>query len=150
MNKKAALGAQTMIFVFIIILVIIGAGIVIGVGIFFAGEYDFREADAITLKNQIAYCITNSNINLESKESFGAEFYKTCRINKQAIDTSFLIYIEVDEKPFLQAGSLDRTQCALSEKNNAYPKCISETFDKGGKKIFVQAGSNQNSRKIRI
>ncbi|MFH1803241.1 MAG: hypothetical protein ABH864_07400 [archaeon] len=147
MNKKAALGAQTMIFIFLINLFIIGAGIAFGVSSFFASEYDARDVDAYLLATHIRNCITEGKIELEDEQQFASEFFEKCRINEEAINSSFFIYIEFKNGNFTASGPGDRTQCALSEKNDAFPKCeIARIEEKG---VFIQAGSNQKARKVR-
>lgn len=145
LNKKAALGPQTMVFVYFFILVIIAAGIVWGVLSFFTANYDFREVDASLLTEKIVNCLSDKKIEFQNAEQFESEFYEKCKINKEVIDQSFFIFIKFSDDKIFEAGPGDKTQCELAEKNINYPKCKSTTLGE----IEIETGSNQKSRKIK-
>jgi hypothetical protein len=147
LNKKAALGPQTMIFLFLLNLFLIAAGISWGILAFFTSDYDFREVDATLITSTIEQCLTKNNIEFVSKEQFASDFYKTCKINKAVTDESFFIHIEFSPDKIYESGPGDLTQCALAEKNVNYPKCFVATIEE--KNIFIKAGSNQHSKRIK-
>lgn len=149
LNKKAALGGQTMIYVFLLSLFIIAVGIALGVGMFFGEEFDFREADALNLKTEVLSCIKEKALDLESKEKFSEEFFTRCRINEQAINSGNYIYLEINDEEFFEVGPIDKTQCELGKKSQEYPRCVEETINVKDKKIFILTGANQKARKIR-
>lgn len=147
MNKKAALGGQTMIYVFLLVLIITGSSIAIGLGMFFSAEYDFRETDSQLLTNRLAKCLSENNILFPSDNSLPEELYQTCNINQEVIEKTMFISIDFEGQTH-QGGRGDKTQCALSEKNNAYPKCTSTTIQISTEEMKIITGSNQNSRKV--
>jgi len=146
MNNKATLGEQTMVVLFLLNLFLIMAGIVWGVYAFFTQDYEFREADSALLTFHIKDCLIENNIPFENESQFAADFYKVCRLNKKVIEENFLVYIKFTDKEF-RAGIADLTQCALSEKNENFPKCTNTTIEE--KNIFIQTGSNQKSKRIK-
>jgi len=151
MNKKAALGSQTMIWLFILLLLIIGGGIVGGISMFFGSEYDFRKVDASLLNYKIATCIKENSLEFnEDLEIFEQTFYQTCQLNKEITKNNFFIFIEFSSDGTYQIGPGDRTQCALAEKNKNFPKCINTTIQTAQQSIFIETGSNQHSIKKRI
>lgn len=148
MNKKAALGPQSMVYLFLIIIIIIGTGLAIGVGAFFSADYDFREVDATILAETITECISEKDISFNSQSKFESDFYEKCNLNKKAIENSFYIYISVNEQDFYKIGIGDKTQCALGEDNDQFMKCLSTNIEKENKRIFIQTGTNQKGRKL--
>lgn len=149
MNKKAALGGQTMFFVFLMTIIIIAAGIGIGVSAFFSTEYDFRQVDSVLLNQKISQCLSSKNLNLESIEQFASDFYEICGLNKNSTEKHFFIHIDVNNKKFFEQGSGDQTQCSLGEDNDQYMECTTNELTKKDKKIFLQTGSKQKSEKLR-
>jgi hypothetical protein len=144
MNRKATLGPQTMIFVFLICLILMIAGIVWGISAFFGTTYDFRTVDTTLLTTRIENCLTQNDIQFQNKEQFEKQFYRECKINKNVTDQFFFIHIDFGSDASYDAGPGDRTQCALSEKNENFPKCSIARIEE--KNIFIQTGSNQKSR----
>lgn len=153
MNKKAALGAQMMVFLYLLIIILIAGGITRGIAMFFGEEYDFRETDASLLNQKIYNCLSekniNLNINLTEKEKFEQEFYSTCQIDKNVIESTFFLSLTFNSQDY-KIGSGDATQCALAYENPNYPKCITSTLTKDNTIITIQTGSNQKSVKKRI
>ncbi|MFH1290517.1 MAG: hypothetical protein ABIH92_03855 [Nanoarchaeota archaeon] len=150
MNKKAALGSQTMVYIYFLILIMILGGIVWGMSMFFGEGYDFREIDASLLNYRIKECLTEKDINLDinvktEREKFEQEFYQKCRINQNVTDYSFFIFIDFGGEKNYTSGPGDRTQCALADKNKNYPRCVNSTLELGEKTIFIETGSNQKS-----
>lgn len=148
MNKKAALGAQTMVFVFILIILLILGGLVLGISMFFGSEYDFREVDASLLNYRLQKCFAENEFNFALPEKeFEKEFYSSCQLDQNATTQNFFIYITYDDKTIYETGPGDITQCALADKNPNYPKCVNSTLTKNQKTIFIQTGSNQKAVK---
>ena len=155
MYKKAALGSQTMIYLFIIIWLIIIGGIVWGLLSFFGSEYDFRQVDADILNYQIKKCLSEEDINLDINlktdlQAFEQELYTKCNLDENITKENFYIFIDLSGEQTYIVGKGDKTQCALSEKNENYPKCKNSTLIKDQKTIFIQTGSNQRSAKKRV
>lgn len=144
MNNKATLGPQVMVFLFILNLLIITGGIVFGVTSFFTQDYDFREIDANLLNTKITECLAKENMNLENIPN---EIYKLCKINKEVTDEYFFIYIKKDGSVVFESGPGDETQCALAEKNKNFHFCVSSEISE--KKLYIQTGSSQNSRRLK-
>lgn len=133
-QKKAQLGNQTMIFAWIILLIIIAGSIVAGVYLFFGAAYDFSSIDAKILNSRVSECLED--------HPPGPEFLELCNLNPKSINNTFLIVIN-DQ----QYGKGDLTQCALSEKNKAFPICITTTKTINSQTYKITTGSNQEIRR---
>ncbi|MFH1425148.1 MAG: hypothetical protein ABIG28_00245 [archaeon] len=145
-HKKAQAGNQLMIFPFLFLLIVIGTGIWLGISMFFGSEYDFRKIDATLLHNSIRSCISENNFDWSlPREELEKEFYKTCKINQEVVESYLGIEIKVnDEIKVKWLG--DPTQCALADKNKNFPRCENSTTPLNEEEIKITAGSNQHSR----
>ncbi len=147
-NKKAALGSQTMIFVFLLIVLLILGGLVTGVSMFFGKEYDFRGVDASILNYKIQKCLAENNFNFALPEKeFEQTFYSSCQLDQNITKQNFFVLIKYDNKKIYEIGPGDITQCALADKNPNYPKCVNSTLTLNQKIIFIETGSNQKAIK---
>jgi hypothetical protein len=145
LNKKAVAGPQTMIWAFALIVIVMCLGIVLAVSIFFAADYDFRQADADILNYKLNDCLAKNEIDFTlSPEQFAEKLYVLCDLNKQVIEENFFMHIKSEQNEYV-LGKGDQTQCALSEKNTNYPKCRYSSLKSG---IEIQTGSNQKSLKL--
>lgn len=144
-NKKALLGNQLMIFVFIIILIIIAVSIVTGVSMYYGKEYDFRKVDAQLLNYKITRCLAENEIDFSLPfEKLENEIFTLCDLNKQVIEDNFYIKISVNGE--LKFKEKDADVCALSDKNENFPVCIETESQINSKTFTVLTGSSQRTK----
>jgi len=143
-NKKGALGNQTMIFSWILLIVIIAGSIVAGVYLFFGATYDFRPIDATILNSKVSECLREYLTEPNSQENF----LELCNLNEKVINNTFLIIIKnLDSGDVLKYGRGDLTQCALSDKNKAFPICKNSTQTINSEKYLIITGSHQKIKR---
>jgi hypothetical protein len=163
MHKKAQAGTQITFVGFFILIVIVGTGIAVGTS-FFAGEIDFRQAEATIIYSKIAKCFLDNDLskitNAAGNDARLAALYGLCEFNSEAMKNSQGIKICVDAKdnddcmnaanPFVYSvgTGVVISACGLSDKSDKFPKCVNNTFFKDNKKYTIYAISNQKTRRI--
>ena len=141
MINRRGMGEIVMFFPFIFICLIIAAGIWIGVGAFYGGEYDFRQAEAELLASRVVECFKMGDF----------EIYRDCNLNREVIETEHLIFIKYNDEVIVNVGVGDYLQQCFFEgikKNRNYPNCVSGTFTREGKEFYYVVGSNQRIRRV--
>lgn len=144
-RRKAQMSSFMMFWLFFFIMILITVGIVLGISSFFGDEYDTREIDAEILNEKVSHCIENNDFDLSSVEIFDKQIEENCGLAKKIIEEKFFVYIDYGLEEKYSLGKTDSTQCALSELNKNYPKCVDSTITKNGVEIFIQTGSNQKA-----
>lgn len=127
---------------FIALLLIIGAGVVFSTVSFYGKGYEYRTVEAQVLLNVVKEC-------LNEQDPFSADFnYSDCNLNSN-IQTNHLISITRDDGKQISIGVSDYvTQCALSAKNENYPRCVSERVVTRFGSYTILTGSNQRTRSL--
>lgn len=149
MNKKASADSWIMIGWFIFLVIIMCIGIVVQVESFFDIGFDTRQIDSATLNAILQNCLTENEINFESsREQITEQIFEKCSLNKEVIENSMLLIINLENENKIKIGRGDETACALVNKNNDYPKCeISKVKLIENKKILtIITGSYQDSQ----
>ena len=143
--KKAQAGNALMIFWFIFLLILVGGGIVIGIGMFFGSEYDFRQVDADLLNIKINSCLQENPLDFSKTNSeIENEIFEKCKINEKLSEHGLFILIKnKTQEQILKIGSGDNTQCALADRNENFPRCENSTIILAKEKYFIFTGSNQ-------
>jgi hypothetical protein len=158
MDRRAQLGEQLMIFMFLFFMVVIGAGIVIGAYVFIGPEFDFRPTEAAILNYQIRECFTHDTFSMKDKMEEGTfkDFvFKQCKLNAEVIGTYNGIKIcnagqGVDDcikegKPLFSTGG-DFQPCGFNEKNKFFG-CAVQSVVKNGQSYVVITISKQQIRR---
>jgi hypothetical protein len=157
MNKKAALGSQIFLVVFILILLIIGGGIVLGTYLFIGDESDFRQAEAEMLNAKIRACISGADFgdNLNPGIDY---IYQKCGLNKEVIEQNNLIRVcnrfgndmsncISDSRLIRVSSGGDFTVCGLKAANKKFPKCVTKELFSKGESLVIVTVSNQHLRR---
>ncbi len=159
MNKKAALGSQIFLVVFILILIIIGGGIVLGTYLFIGDESDFRQVEAEMLNAKIRECISGADFGSLNNLNSGIDYlYQKCGLNKEVIEQNNLIRICnrfgndmsncISDSRLIRASSGgDFTVCGLKAANKKFPKCVTKELFSNGESLVVVTVSNQHLRR---
>lgn len=146
MNKKGMAGDYAMFFVYIFIVFIIWGGLAAGIFSFFGEGYDFKEAEAEILINNVEVC-------LREKDFFSGEFniYYSCGFNSN-IDEEHMIYVkrasDDEEIIFGVRDYINQCEFAGGKENINFPECVKKTISVRGESFEVIVGSNQDSRGI--
>ena len=137
MNRKGLDAVSILPFVFLLFL--LGAGLAIGSAAFYGRHYEFRDVETRTLAEIVNKC-------LAEKDFFSSEFdISQCGLNKAAVEKEHLLYVKRgDGKEFFVGVINYRTECALSNKNDAYAHCIYFNTTSGNAHVEVVVGSNQH------
>lgn len=152
-NKRGA-GTAVMFFTFFALMLLIAAGIFWGVNLLYGRGYDFREAEAIMLREQAESCIGRTgNINAESLEGF--DFYKECRLSKKILeDGKHMVLVKAKDDSYKKAwGIADfENSCDFvgGKSNIDFPVCARSELIIGGAEVIVIAASSQHSTRIRV
>jgi len=158
MHKKAQLGEQIMVFMFIFLMFVIGAGIVLGTYFFVGPEFDFRNAEADMLSYKIRTCINANEVVLTGDAEQNLKLvYEKCSINKNLLDMNNFIKIcdntknPLDcvnkENPVLSsAGPSSFQPCGFLEKNK-FLGCSMNNFVKDDKIYTILVTSKQTIRR---
>jgi hypothetical protein len=147
-NRKGEATKAAILFLasFLPMVFIMGLAIFLGMGAFFGYGQDYREAEAVSLRNQVKTCIDKENLDIGalSKESFLGK----CRINPRVIeDGEHFIYIKDKNGKEFSIGVSDfKVRCGLDARfeNRGLPLCSpykSEQYE-------ILAASSQNSRRV--
>lgn len=154
MNRKgAAMGDMTMFFMFMFLLVVIGAGVVVGVLMFFGQGYDFRGVDAELLSYKIKECVLKDS-DFFSKG--GGDFFTRCKLNEKIVRENNIVKICkgegdcMDKDGVISVGS-NFPSCRFegSGDNLEYPRCDEEKFvTQSGERVWIIVGSKQVSRRV--
>ena len=109
------------------------------------------EEDAAILNKNARNCIKTQEVNWDNnKEVLEEEFYSKCNINFNSTGNSWFIQIKDEKNEILNLGKGDEAQCALSEKNPKYMRCVDSTLKMKIKEreynFIISTGSNQLSR----
>jgi hypothetical protein len=162
MNKKAQLGEQIMIFVFIFFLVIIGGGIVIGTVLFLGNDIDFRETGATILAYQIKQCIIDgktSTIVQGDNEQMLSALADKCGLRKDVIGVYNRIKICLNSRVCIQENEKSRIFVAsdgdfnmcdktFASKNQGLSKCVSDSFNSGNNFVTILVTDKQAIRRV--
>ncbi len=153
MDKRAELGDQLALGMFLFLMTIIGLGIIGGVYLFYGYGYDFRSLEANLLGQKVISCLGENEINAE----FFNNFYKKCNFNQQVLseDHKLKICSNVDlqtcigngKGEFVLGSDFDICLLNAAKKNRNYPKCETMEFKKGESTYVVLAVSNQQFKK---
>ncbi len=145
-NKKGKLGDQVTISIYLFLMFVIAGGIAIGAYIFYGDEYDFRPIEAEILNYNIRQCIFSNEIDWNK----GEEFFSRCGLDKETIEGSNIIQINIDNKEVHASnkGKVEECRFTGAKKNINYPKCAIKEFEFEGKKYEVVTGSFQTARRI--
>lgn len=151
MNKKASADSWIMFGWFLFLVIVMCIGIVVQIESFFGKGYDSRQIEAALLNAKIQNCIAENEITWgESRESISKQIFEKCSLNKEIIENSFLLMINLENENKIKIGRGDETACALSDKNNNYPKCeIKKIFRKINdeqKTLTIITGSSQRAQ----
>lgn len=172
MNKKG--GEKILSVWWFFSLAIIGAGIVVGVLMFYSGDIDVREIEADILAEKILNCINQQGYLHENFLHKDFDIFTECGLSKEVFDvqsSSFFFAVNVSDESgkalrdeVTSLGQAWRADCKLSmsgqiERAKYYPKCIEKvegilyrdsnlTVKRGT--INVLTGSNQIGKKIQI
>jgi hypothetical protein len=159
-NKKAQLGEQLMIFVFLFFLVIIGGGIIIGTYVFVGPEFDYRTTEAAILNYQIRECFLQGKLagldalpgDILTRKDF---VFKACRINPDVANSNNLVKICIagseikqclgEENPVFTTGG-DFQPCGMNDPTK-FLGCSVESVMKNGKNYVVVTTSKQKIRR---
>jgi len=168
MNKKATQKLLSVWWFFV--LTVVGAGIVIGVLIYYSADADLREAEANILSERIANCLVEQGY-LQGDFSQNFNIFEKCGLKKEVFDagTSFYLKISVYDEagnlfkgisPIVEGDRSFEKDCQIEEKISAryFPRCAekkelflykeNEAIKKG--RIEILAGSNQVGKKIAL
>lgn len=125
-----------------IAVILIGGGIFLAVEAFYGKPYDMRAVEADLLAQRVISCFSSHDF---FEPSFNV--YTSCGLVASSLE-HHLIWISDAAGREWFSGIYDfKTQCSLSEKNEAYPRCVSGTFEKGGRTYNYLVGSNQFSQR---
>lgn len=151
-NKKGeTTGEQTMGIWFLALLLIIGAGLSIGILIYFGKGHDFRQAEAGILNYKIRECLFMNNVEFID----GEQFFSVCGLNRQVLADNFnetRIAIRIcdgvcgNDNIVYQIGS-DFSSCDFEGKNREYMQCVHKGVRNGEKLFDVIVGSNHKARR---
>jgi hypothetical protein len=172
MNKRG--GEKVLSIWWFFVLAIIGAGIVVGVLMYYSTEVDVRNLEANILAERLESCLTNGlylNQEVLSKEF---NVYEKCGLNKEIFDTEGLFYFKISinyldgkevkearEEPIIGGDTSFPANCDFSEKMESaryFPRCVNKinkiSFIKDGVKLkgnlVILTGSNQGGRKVTL
>lgn len=151
-NRKANVGYEVTLVTFAVLIFLIAVPLALSFVLFFGEPYDSRDVDALLLNYNLQKCISENKLNIFiEKNELEKEIFNKCSLNQEVIKKDYAIEIKIDGSLIYNSG-IDETACALSDKNDNYPKCSASSFslDSEGKKItvFVLAAANQNSRRF--
>ena len=146
MNNRRGTGEAVMFFPFAFIIVVIIIGLVIGLGSFYGGEYDFRALESQILAERVLNCFNNQSNDFFSQ---GFVIAKTCHLNQEVIENEHLIYFKrADDNSTLMTGIGDYVQqCSFvgAQRNRNYPRCVNGTVIKNNAEFYYVIGSNQRA-----
>lgn len=143
MDRKAASEFLNFIPFAFIAVVIIGGGIFLGVGSFYGKPYDMRNLEAQLLAEHMVSCFRDHDFFAP-----GFDVYSMCNLVASSLQ-NHLLFIQDSAGREWFVGIYDfTTQCGLSEKNDAYPRCVNGTVTKGGVVYTYIVGSNQHSKRL--
>ena len=156
-NRKGELGDQMIMIAFVFLMAIVLAGIAAGVLIFAGSETDFRQTEADMLNSRIRSCLAEKQFDLNSLKM--EDVYTKCNLNAEVLGSTNLIkicvsdsYINsencIDEKNPAASTGGDFVVCALTGKNNKFPKCSLQLIQLKGKYVFVITESKQKIRRV--
>lgn len=151
LSKKGA-GVAVMFFTFFSIMMIVAAGIFWGVNLLYGRGYDFREAEALLLNEQVKNCLQAGNNGRDVfSETF--DFYKTCRLSKKVIEDGghFVLVKLKDDSQKKVWGTADfENTCEFKggKDNIDFPICASVDINLNGKDFVISTGSSQHSKRI--
>lgn len=140
MNRKGVSELIMFIpFAFILVIIICG-GIFLAVQAFYGNPYEMRLVESQILASRIESCLTNHDF-------FSSEFsISDCRLFAESFENRILYVKRGSDGKEWFLGVYDFVnQCQLSEKNLAYPRCVSGSIVKEGVVYEYLAGSNQLS-----
>ena len=161
MNKK---GAEKLFSIWwFVILAIVGAGIIIGVFIYFSVSIDVRDAESVVLGGKIFDCLIDENEISEEFFEKNFDLTEKCGLSSE-LKNSNLFYINVSvynsdrksEKSIFLGNNVFERECRVEKliKAKHYPVCFQEqkiVFRKGEKiSLVVLTGSNQRVEKISV
>ena len=165
LNRRAQLGEQIMIFVFIFFLILIGGGIVIGTMLFLGNDIDFRETGATMLAYKIKQCMidgkTSTIVQGENEQMLSAlaekcnlrndviTLYNRIRICLNSKDANSCI-LEGDKKKIFVSSDGDFNMCdkIYASKNPGLPKCVSDSFNSGNNFVIILVTDKQAIRRV--
>ncbi len=159
-QRRAQLGEQMMIFVFIFFLVMIGAGIVIGTFVFVGAEFDFRQTEASLLSYKVKQCLDEERLFGMEKMQIGERrgfFMKECGFNESSLERNNLVKICKGDVTLKQCIDLKQEDsffstggnfqvCDLND-NDDFAGCSSRILLKEGQKYTVLTISKQSIRR---
>lgn len=167
-NKKASQKLLSVWWFFV--LTVVGAGIVIGVLIYYSADADLRKVEADILSERIANCLVEQGY---LREDFSSNFniFEKCGLKKEVFDsgTSFYLKISVYDETgnlfkninlIIEGDTSFEKDCQIEEKISAryFPRCVEKKelflYNENGVtkkgRIEILAGSNQAGKKIAL
>ena len=146
-NKKGDLGTQIMFVVFFIVVIIIGVGLVTGVYMFYGKDYEFREVDARSLNYNMQSCLSQQKIDFtKTSEQITKEIFAKCTLNEKVIAENYYFQIYVNDGEKIKFKDINK--CALSDKNELYPQCVSSDFFVNNEKFTLITGTDQRIKTL--
>ena len=137
---------------------LVGAGIAVGVSMFYSAEVDVRNVEAEILMNRISDCIFEQGLLIGGLLESDFDIFQECKLNKSVIESDFYFKISVDlgnEIKEIREGVLENA-CHLedSEKKGCVKKTRSIVYEQDNKikkgRLEILTASNQVGEKISL
>jgi len=153
MDKK---GAEKLISVWwIFALAVIAVGVVIGVTIYYSGEFNVNKIEADILKEKIIGCLVDNGYLNQDFLLDNFDIFKKCGLKREMFEKGSNFYFNVSisdgEKVWeINGGDYSfEKNCKIGKKVNAatFPKCSEETLnilnEEKIMRLIILTGSNQ-------
>tara|TARA_Y100000310_G_scaffold339732_1_gene433363 strand:- start:1656 stop:2150 length:495 start_codon:yes stop_codon:yes gene_type:complete len=138
------------------VLTVIGAGIVIGVVIYYSADLNVKEVEASILAERVMDCIVD-NGQLKEVVLDKELIFEECYLDKKVFGEASNFYFEVfiNEESIVQVGDASfEKDCEIERKVRTYnfPKCAEKSqivLNNNNERVnlLVLAGSNQKEKK---
>lgn len=133
--KRAVSGTDYLSIWLFIIFAIIGVSIFVGIIIFTSAQVDSRAAEANLLSDKLAECLQNK-FDYEEFTNATFDIYAKCNFNKKVLENTDLYYFSITAKDIASEASYSLSkgngifavQCALSQEENNFPRCLSKNI----------------------